>query len=110
MGQSKCDTGRNVSLIRGYFDTRGRGLVASKALRILKGIKIIPHGVQQGLKPVKLYGELEVDPRRDDLAVKFVEFAGFLENQTAEIGKRYLAANPNQKAQRNETVALLAWK
>jgi len=48
-------------------------LITGKPLTILKAINIISHGVQPGLKPVKLHGEIEVDPLRDDLAVKLVE-------------------------------------
>jgi len=48
-------------------------LITGKPLKILRAIAVIPHGVQPGLVSVKLYGQMEVDPLRDDLAVKFVE-------------------------------------
>jgi hypothetical protein len=48
-------------------------LITGKPLRILKAIQVIPHGTQPELRTVKLYNQLEVDPRQDDLAVKLVE-------------------------------------
>jgi len=47
--------------------------MTSKPIRILKAIKLFPRGHQPGLRPVRLLGQLEVDPLRDDLAVKLVE-------------------------------------
>ncbi len=44
-------------------------LMTGKPLKILEAIKVVPHGVQPGLASVKLYSQMKVDPRRDDLAV-----------------------------------------
>lgn len=69
-------------------------LMTGKPLKILKAIKVIPHGVQAGLEPVKLYNQLEVDPLRDDLAVKLVELRASLKNKNPELaGGLKVAAN-----------------
>jgi hypothetical protein len=60
-------------------------LMTGKPLKILKAIRVIPHGVQAGLEPVKLYNQLEVDPLRDDLAVKLVELRASLKNKNPEL-------------------------
>jgi len=60
-------------------------LMAGKPLKILKAIKVVPHGVQPGLVPVKLRGEVKVDPRRDDLAVKLVELRTSMKSKTPEL-------------------------
>jgi hypothetical protein len=56
-------------------------LVIGKPLKILKAIRVIPRGVQSGLKRVKLRNQLEVDLLRDDLAVKLVELRASLRNK-----------------------------
>jgi hypothetical protein len=48
-------------------------LMTGKPIKILKAIQVVPHGVQKGLAPVKLYSQFVIDPLRDDLAVKLVE-------------------------------------
>jgi len=48
-------------------------LMTGKPLKILKAIEVIPHGMQSGLVPLKLYSQVGVDPLRDDLAVRLVE-------------------------------------
>jgi hypothetical protein len=58
-------------------------LMTGKPLKILKAIKVIPNGA--GLEPVKLYNQLEVDPLRDDLAVKLVELRSSLKNKNPEL-------------------------
>jgi hypothetical protein len=55
------------------LDVIAAKLMTGKPIKILEAIKVITHGVQSGLVPVKLYGQMEVDPHRDDLAVKLVE-------------------------------------
>src|SRR5260370_30805697 len=56
-------------------------------MKILEAIKVIPHGVQAGLKQVKLYSQLEVDPFRDDLAVKLVELRTSLKTEYPELAR-----------------------
>jgi hypothetical protein len=69
-------------------------LMTGKPLKILEAIVVTPHGVQPGLKPVKLYNQLEVDPLRDDLAVKLVELRASLKNKNPKLaGGLKVAAN-----------------
>jgi hypothetical protein len=60
-------------------------LMTGKPLKILEAIKIVPHGVQPGLVPVTLYSQLEVDPLRDDLAVKLVELRSSVKSKSPEL-------------------------
>jgi hypothetical protein len=65
-----------------------------KPLKILKTIKVVPRSIQPGLVPVKLRGELKVDPRRDDLAVKLVELRHSMKSKSPELaGGIKVAAN-----------------
>jgi hypothetical protein len=69
-------------------------LITGKPLKILKAILVVPQGVQPGLKPVKLYGQLNVDPLSDDLAAKLVELrASLKETSPALAGGVKVAAN-----------------
>ena len=69
-------------------------LMTGKPLKILKAIEVIPHGVQSGLTPVKLYSQIEVDPLRDDLAVKLVELRSSVKDKNPKIaGGLKVAAN-----------------
>lgn len=69
-------------------------LMTGKALKIIKAIKVVPHRVQSGLRPVKLYSQMEVDPRRDDLAVKLVELRSAVKIKNPELaGGLKVAAN-----------------
>jgi len=69
-------------------------LISGKSLKVLKAIKVIPRGVQPGVVPVKLYGQVEVDPVRDDLAGKLVELRTSLKNDKPELaGGLKVAAN-----------------
>jgi hypothetical protein len=69
-------------------------VISSKSLRILKAIQVLPRGVQSGLVPVKLYSQMKVDPRRDDLAVKLVELRSLMKSKSPELaGGLKVAAN-----------------
>ena len=69
-------------------------LINGKPLKILRAIAVIPHGVQPGLMPVKLYGQMEVDPLRDDLAAKFVELRTSVKTKNPNLAGRFkVAAN-----------------
>jgi hypothetical protein len=75
-------------------DAIAANLMSGKPIKILEAIKIIPHGVQSGLKPVKLYDRLEVDPIRDDLAVKLVALRASMKDQNPQLaGGLKVAAN-----------------
>ena len=56
------------------LDVVAAKVMTGKPLKVLRAIKVIPHGIQADLFPVKLYSEIEVDPLRDDLAAKLIEF------------------------------------
>ena len=69
-------------------------LMSGKPLRILKAIQLVPHGVQPGLRPVKLYNQLVVDPLRDDLAAKLVELRSRVKGKNSALaGGLKVAAN-----------------
>ena len=69
-------------------------LMTGKPLKILEAMAVTPHGVQSGLKPVKLYDQLDVDPLRDDLAVKLVELRASLKSKNPKLaGGLKVAAN-----------------
>jgi hypothetical protein len=69
-------------------------LMTSRPLKILEAIKIVPHGVQPGLKAVKLHSQMKVDPRRDDLAVKLIELRSAMKIKNPEMaGGLKVAAN-----------------
>jgi hypothetical protein len=69
-------------------------LMSGKPLKILEAIAVTPHGVQSGLKPVKLHDQSDVDPLRDDLAVKLVELRASLKNKNPKLaGGLKVAAN-----------------
>ncbi len=69
-------------------------LMTGKPLQILEAIRVVPHGVQSGLVPVKLYSQMEVDPRCDDLAVKLVELRSSMKSKSPELaGGLKVAAN-----------------
>jgi hypothetical protein len=60
-------------------------LMTGKAIKVLEAIEVIPRGVQPGLVPVKLYGQVEVDPCRDDLAVKLIDLRNSLKTKNPKI-------------------------
>jgi hypothetical protein len=69
-------------------------LMTGKPLKILEAFKVVPHGEQPGLTSVKLYSQLKVDPRRDDLAVKLVELRSSTKSKSPELaGGLKVAAN-----------------
>ncbi len=67
------------------LDAVAAKLVTGKPLKILEAIKVVPHGVQPGLNPVKLYNQIDVDPLRDDLAVRLVELRTSLKEKSPEL-------------------------
>jgi hypothetical protein len=76
----------------------GPDLIASairtgKPLRILRAIRIVPHGKQAGMKTVKLRGSMvEINPYKDDLFRKVIE-----QRKLNKADKKlYLAEDPRQ--------------
>jgi hypothetical protein len=69
-------------------------LMTGKPIKILEAIRVVPHGVQPGLVPVKLRSQMKVDPRHDDLAVKLVELRSTIKSESPELaGGLKVAAN-----------------
>ena len=60
-------------------------LMSGKPLKILEAIAITPHGVQSGLKRVRLLDQLDVDPLQDDLAVKLVAQRASLKSKNPKL-------------------------
>lgn len=48
-------------------------LQTDKAPRVLRAIRVIPHGKQKGLKPVRLRGAVRIHPGHDDIFRKIIE-------------------------------------
>jgi hypothetical protein len=67
------------------LDVLAAKVTINKPIKILKAIQVVPHGIQPGLKPVKLYDQLEVDPLRDDLAVKLIELRTAMKAKDPEL-------------------------
>jgi hypothetical protein len=67
------------------LDVLAAKVITGRPLKILKAIQVIPHGVQPGLMPVKLCGQVEVDPLRDDLAVKLIELRTAMKAKNPEL-------------------------
>jgi hypothetical protein len=69
-------------------------LITGKPLTILRAIQVIPHEVQSGLVPIKLYSQSKVDPLHDDLAVKLVELRQSVKTKDPKLaGGLKVAAN-----------------
>src|SRR5438309_2471376 len=93
-GKSSAATGTKQPCSTSALDVIAAKLMTGKPLKILKAIKVVPRGVQPGLVPVKLYSQLEVNPLRDDLAVKLVELRSAMKAKSPELaGGLKVAAN-----------------
>jgi hypothetical protein len=69
-------------------------LMTGKPIKILRAIKVVPHGVQPELVPTKLFSQLTVDPRQDNLAVKLIELRHQLKEKNPKLaGGLKVAAN-----------------
>ena len=49
-------------------------LLSGRIPNVQEAFRLVPHGKQPGLKPVKLRGEIEVDPRTDDFFTRVIEY------------------------------------
>jgi hypothetical protein len=88
-----CLTSKQPIWITG-LDVIAAKLMTGKPLKILEAIKVVPRGVQTGLKAVRLHSQMKVDPRRDDLAVKLVELRSAMKSKNPELaGGLKVAAN-----------------
>ncbi len=62
-------------------------LITGRAPDIIRAIGFEPSDRQRGLKPVRLRGEIEVDPRKDDLFRAAIEQRRQLEDKTDRLGR-----------------------
>ncbi len=79
---SKSGT-RNIGLNELHWKqsmwTAGPDLIASVILgghipNIQEAFRIVPHGKQHGLKPIKLRGAISIDPRKEDFFTRVIEY------------------------------------
>jgi hypothetical protein len=74
-----CNIGLNALRWKQPMWVAGPDLVTSILLsghfpRVQKAIRIIPHGKQFGLKPIKLRGAISIDPRKEDFFTRVIEY------------------------------------
>ena len=61
-------------------------LITGGAPEILRALKLVPAGRQRGLKSVNLRGEVEIDPRKDDLFKAAIERRRQLDDKNGPLG------------------------
>ena len=54
-------------------DLLASALLTGKPPKVLRAFRLAPKGKQRGLKPVRLRGEVEVDPKREDFLRTVIE-------------------------------------
>jgi len=74
-----CNIGLNELHWKEPMWVAGPDLIASVLLsghvpNVQKSIRIVPHGKQPGLEPIKLRGAISVDPRREDFFTRVIEY------------------------------------
>jgi hypothetical protein len=74
-----CNIGLNELHWKQPIWVAGPDLIASVLLsghipNILKAIRVVAHGKQRGLKPIKLRGAISVDPRKEDFFTRVIEY------------------------------------
>jgi len=74
-----CNIGLNALHWKQPMWVAGPDLVASVLLsghvpNIQEAFRIVPHGKQRGLKPIKLRGAISVDPRKEDFFTRVIEY------------------------------------
>lgn len=63
-------------------DVAASVLLSGQIPRIVDAFRIEAHGILDGLKPTKLYGAIEVDPRKQDFFKRVIEERKLLSSQT----------------------------
>jgi hypothetical protein len=74
-----CNIGLNELHWKQPMWVAGPDLIASVLLsghipNVQKAIRIVPHGKQSSLKPIKLRGAISVDPRKEDFFTRIIEY------------------------------------
>jgi hypothetical protein len=75
---STCNIGMNELQWKQKLWLAGPDLVSAVLnghfRKVLKAFRIIPRGKQRGLKPIKLRGEILIDPRKEDFFTRVIEY------------------------------------
>jgi hypothetical protein len=77
---STCNIGLNELHWKQKLWLAGPDLVSAvlngkgRVPKVLKAFRIVPRGKQRGLKPIKLRGEILVDPRKEDFFTRVIEY------------------------------------
>ncbi|MEM3442261.1 MAG: DNA polymerase [Candidatus Bathyarchaeia archaeon] len=61
-------------------------LLTGKTPEIIKGLKIVPVGVQEGLQPVKIRGEIPLDPAKDNFFKRVIELRKEVKGRVKQSG------------------------
>jgi len=74
-----CNIGLNALNWKQPMWIAGPDLIASVLLsghapKVLEAFRIIPHGKQRGLRPIRLRGAISVDPRKEDFFTRVIEY------------------------------------
>jgi hypothetical protein len=69
-------------------DVASAKILGNKAPRVLRAIRMVPHGIQRGLKPTRLRGAIEIDPRRHDFFRRVVEERQRFKKSNAVVPRR----------------------
>jgi hypothetical protein len=74
-----CNIGLNELYWKQPIWVAGPDLVASVLLsgripNVQQAFRVVPHGKQRGLQPIKLRGAISVDPRKEDFFTRAVEY------------------------------------
>jgi hypothetical protein len=75
---STCNIGLNELQWKQKLWLAGPDLVSAvlngHSPKVLKAFRIVPRGKQRGLKPIKLRGEILIDPRKEDFFTRVIEY------------------------------------
>jgi hypothetical protein len=63
-------------------DVLAAKLLSGRAPDVLEAVRLVPVGQQRGLKPTRLRGEIEIDPRKDDFFRRAIEERKLLDKRT----------------------------
>jgi hypothetical protein len=74
-----CNIGLNTLHLKQSVWVAGPDLIASVLLSgrvpdIQEAFRVVPHGKQRRLRPIKLRGAISVDPRREDFFTRVIEY------------------------------------
>jgi hypothetical protein len=70
-------------------------LLTGKTPKILKAFRLIPRGIQSGLKPVSIIGDRTIDPEHEDFFKALMEYRNSIKEKLKSIDKK---TNPTEYA------------